>query len=211
MEMLFAAAPLVDAIDEQGLGENTLIVLTSDNGPTAWPRYYEEGFEPPGSTAGLRGRKWSLYEGGIRMPLIARWKGKIAEGTVDKSSVMAGIDLFPTFCSLSDVGLPEADFDGVEMSAALLGTPQNRERPIFWEYGRDESYLRPGVESDQSPNLAIRDGRWKLLINDDGSSLELYDMETGATVHNNVADKHSEVAEQLSERLLSWRRSLPEL
>ena len=202
---------LVDAIDEQGLGEKTLIVLTSDNGPTAWPRYYEEGFEPPGSTAGLRGRKWSLYEGGIRMPLIARWKGKIAAGAVDKNSVMTGIDLFPTFCSIADVDLPEADFDGVDMSAALLGTPQNRERPIFWEYGRNESYLRPGLENDQSPNLAIRDGRWKLLINDDGSGLELYDIETGVTEHNNVADKHSEVAERLSERLLSWRRSLPEL
>ena len=202
---------LVDAIDEQGLGEKTLIVLTSDNGPPAWPRYYEEGFEPPGSTAGLRGRKWSLYEGGIRMPLIARWKGKIAAGAVDKNSVMTGIDLFPTFCSIADVDLPEADFDGVDMSAALLGTPQNRERPIFWEYGRNESYLRPGLENDQSPNLAIRDGRWKLLINDDGSGLELYDIETGVTEHNNVADKHSEVAERLSERLLSWRRSLPEL
>lgn len=202
---------LVDFIDEKGLGENTLIVLTSDNGPTAWPRYYEEGFDPAGSTAGLRGRKWSLYEGGIRMPLIARWKRKIAGGAVDKSSVMTGIDLFPTFCSLADVDLPEADFDGVDMSAALLGTPQDRERPIFWEYGRDETYLRPGLENDQSPNLAIRDGRWKLLINDDGSRLELYDMKADTTEQNNVADKHAEVAERLSENLLSWRRALPEL
>ena len=211
---------LVDAIDEQGLAEKTLIVLTSDNGPTAWQRYYDEGFDPPGSTAGLRGRKWSLYEGGIRMPLIARWKGRIPKGTLDKRSVMAGIDLFPTFCSIADVEPPKAEFDGVDMSAALLGKPQKRDRPIFWDYGRDESYLRPGLKSDRSPNLAIRDGRWKLLINDDGSRLELYDMEAPGeqdnveqsnVEQNNVATRHGEVAKRLSEKLLSWRRSLPEL
>ena len=206
---------LIDAIDQLGLAESTLIVLTSDNGPTAWPRYYEEGFDPPGSTAGLRGRKWSLYEGGIRMPLITRWKGKIARGTVDKSSVMAGIDLFPTFCSIAGVDPPEVEFDGVDMSAALLGKPQERKRPIFWEYGRDESYLRPGLQNDQSPNLAIRDGRWKLLINDDGSRLELYDIEAPGkqsnVERNNVATRHGEVAKRLSEKLLSWRRSLPTL
>ena len=101
------------------------------------------------------------------------------------------------------------------MSAALLGKPQKRDRPIFWEDGRDQSYLRPGLESDQSPNLAIRDGRWKLLINDDGSRLELYDMEAAGArsnvERNNVATRHGEVAKRLSERLLNWRRSLPEL
>ncbi len=69
----------------------------------------------------------------------------------------------------------------------------------------------PGPKSDQSPNLAIRDGRWKLLINDDGSRLELYDMEAATNEQNNVAGTHGEVAKRLSEKLLSWRRSLPEL
>ncbi|MDA2938026.1 sulfatase-like hydrolase/transferase [Acidobacteria bacterium AH-259-A15] len=202
---------LIEAIDGLGLGEKTLIVLTSDNGPTAWPRYYEEGFDPPGSTAGFRGRKWSLYEGGIRMPLMARWKGKIPAGVVDEQTVMAAIDLFPTFCKLAGVEPPEIEFDGLDMSPALLGTPQERTQPIFWEYGRDETYLRPGLPHHQSPNLAIREGRWKLLINDDGSRLELYDFDTGANERGNLADRHPEVAKRLSEKLLAWRSSLPKL
>lgn len=202
---------LVETIDGLGLAERTLIVLTSDNGPTAWPRYYEEGFDAPGSTGGFRGRKWSLYEGGIRMPLIARWPGRAPGGVVDDQSIMAAIDLFPTFCKLAAVEPPQVEFDGVDMSAALLGKQQQRARPIFWEYGRHETYLRPGVADDQSPNLAVRDGRWKLLINDDGSHLELYDFDAATDERANVAGEYPEVAERLSETLLEWRRSLPKL
>jgi arylsulfatase A-like enzyme len=202
---------LVAAIDELGLAESTLIVLTSDNGPTAWPRYYKEGFEPPGSTAGFRGRKWSLYEGGIRMPLIARWKGRIAPGALDERTIMATVDFFPTFCALARVAPPEAEFDGVDMSAALLGKPQERERPLLWEYGRDDSYLKPGAEADRSPNLAIRDGRWKLLINADGTRTELYDLEVDPREQTNLAEQHRAVAARLSKRVLDWRRSLPKL
>lgn len=202
---------LVGGIDGLGLGEETLIVLTSDNGPTAWPRYYEEGFDPPGSTAGLRGRKWSLYEGGIRMPLIARWTGKIAPGQVDADSVVGGVDLFPTFNTIANVPSPDADFDGEDRSGVLLGTPSPRTKPLIWEYGRDATYLRPGLEDDQNPNLAIRDGRWKLLINADGSELELYDLEDSTAERDNLADAQPEIARRLSGQLLEWRHSLPKL
>jgi arylsulfatase A-like enzyme len=202
---------LVDAIDEMGLAEDTLIVVTSDNGPTAWPRYYKEGFEPAGSTAGFRGRKWSLYEGGIRMPLIARWPGRITPGALDETTVMAAIDLLPTFTAIAGVQAPPAEYDGVDMSAALLGTPQQRNVPIYFEYGRDESYLRPGVESDQSPNLAVRDGRWKLLVNADGTDLQLYDFEASTDERENVADQYPDVVKRLSEQLLTWRESWPVL
>ncbi len=202
---------LVAAIDALGLAENTLLVVTSDNGPTAWPRYYQEGYDAPGSTGGFRGRKWSLYEGGIRMPLIVRWKGKIPAGKVDESTIVGAVDFFPTFCALAGVEPPPADFDGVDMSAAFLGTPQTRDKPLYWEYGRDETYLKPGKESDQSPNLAIRDGRWKLLINADGTRLELYDFEASTDELENVASRRPEVAERLSNSLLEWRRGLPTL
>jgi arylsulfatase A-like enzyme len=200
---------LVQAIDDLGLGERTLIVLTSDNGPTAWPRYYKEGHEPPGSTGGFRGRKWSLYEGGIRMPLIARWKGKIPAGRVDGRTVFGAIDLSPTFCALAGVKPPAGDLDGEDMSAAFLGKEVTRKKPLFWEYGRDASYLRPGREHDQSPNLAVRDGDWKLLMNFDGSRVELYDLGKSSKEEENVADKHPEVVRRLKRELLAWRRSLP--
>ena len=79
---------LFAAIDKLGIAENTLIVLTGDNGPTVWPSYYKRGVEPLGSTGGDRGRKWSLYEGGIRQPLIVRWKGRVPAGRVNESSII---------------------------------------------------------------------------------------------------------------------------
>jgi arylsulfatase A-like enzyme len=202
---------LVEAIDSLGLAEKTLIVFTGDNGPTAWPHYYKQGYDPPGSTAGFRGRKWSLYEGGIREPLIARWKGTIPAGQVNEETVMAAIDLFPTFCQLAGVPAPNVDFDGEDLSAAILGQKAVRTKPIFWEYGRDATYLKPAKPEDLSPNLAVRDGRWKLLVNADGSGLELYDFSQDTSERHNVADEHPEVARRLSKRLLDWRKSLPTL
>jgi len=199
---------LVDAIDALGLGESTLIVLTSDNGPTAWPSYYRQGFTPPGDTGGLRGRKWSLYEGGIRMPLIARWVGTIPAGRVDETTVMAAIDLLPTLCELADLEPPPVDLDGVAMGRALLGDPQVRGAPIFWEFGRDETYVRPFLREDRSPGLAVRDGRWKLLRDADGSRTELFDLATPEGERRNVADRHPEVVRRLSAELGAWWRSL---
>ena len=107
---------LLKALDAEGVAGNTIVALTGDNGPTAWPRYYNEGFEPPGSTAGLRGRKWSLYEGGIREPLLVRWKNVIPAGKVDKQSIVGGADLFPTFCALAGVKPPTQWLSGQVLS-----------------------------------------------------------------------------------------------
>ena len=198
-------------VDALGLGERTILVLASDNGPTAWKRYYDEGYEPPGKTSGLRGRKWSLYEGGIREPLIVRWKGTAAAGLTNSRTVVSAVDLFPTFCSLAGIKLPDTQIDGVDMSAAFKGSQPERERALFWEYGRDPSYLRPGLESDRSPALAVRDGDWKLLMNTDGSGVELYDFRSGFGESASVADRHPDVVTRLSGALLRWWRSIPKL
>ena len=202
---------LIHQVDRAGLGEKTMFVVTSDNGPTAWPRYRKQGEEPPGSTAGMRGRKWSLYEGGIRMPLIVRWKGKVPAGRVDTDSVLAAVDFFPTFTGLAGIKAPKAAFDGIDASAAFTGQTISRDRPLFWEYGRQPSYLRPAHPVDQSPNLAIREDDWKLLINDDGTRTELYDLGASEREYDNVAGKHPDVAKRLSEKLLTWRKALPVL
>ena len=198
-------------VDKLGLAENTLIAIAGDNGPTAWKRYYDEGYDPPGKTGGLRGRKWSLYEGGIREPLILRWKGSVLAGRVNGKTVVGAVDLFPTFCALAGVAAPDAAFDGVDMSAAFRGEQPARRRPLFWEYGRTPSYLRPGNPADVSPNMAVRDGRWKLLMNADGSNVELYDFRDGFDESRSVAAKHPKVTRRLSAMLQSWRQSLPEL
>jgi arylsulfatase A-like enzyme len=202
---------LIRKVAQLGLAGETLFVVTSDNGPTAWPRYRKQGQEAPGSTAGLRGRKWSLYEGGIRMPLIVRWSGKVPAGQVDEKTVVSAVDFFPTFTSLAGVKPPEIAFDGTDMSKAFMGIPTLRKKALFWEYGRQPSYLRPAEQADQSPNLAIRDGDWKLLINDDGADLELYTLATSEREYDNVAGKHPGVAKRLSDQLLAWRKALPRL
>jgi arylsulfatase A-like enzyme len=201
---------LFDALETLDLSARTLVLLTGDNGPTAWPRYYREGFEPPGSTGGLRGRKWSLYEGGIREPLIARWPGRTPAGAVDDLTLISAVDLFPTLAALAGIDPPDAAFDGMDRSEALLGRKPGAERtqPLFWEYGRDNTYLRPGNDQDRSPDLAVRDGRWKLLMNADGSWIELYDMEGDPGEQSNLAAQEPDLVQTLSERLLAWRRSL---
>ena len=198
-------------VDSLGLGERTLLVLASDNGPTAWRRYYDEGYEPPGRTNGLRGRKWSLYEGGIREPLIVRWKGTVPPGRVNSATVVGGVDFFPTFCKLAGLELPDAAFDGIDMSAAFRGEEPIRDRPLFWEYGRDSTYLQPGREIDRSPSLAVRDGNWKFLIDADGSRAQLYDFRGGFDEQSNVASRYPEIAARLRSALLNWWRSLPTL
>jgi arylsulfatase A-like enzyme len=82
---------------------------------------------------------------------------------------------------------------------------------LFWDYGRDPDYQKPGLAHDQSPNLAIRSGNWKLLMNDDGSHLELYDLAMDRAETKNLATEQPDVAKRLSARLLEWRRSLPVL
>jgi arylsulfatase A-like enzyme len=199
------------AVDELGLTGQTLIVVLSDNGPTAWPRYYKEKLEAPGSTGGLRGRKWSLYEGGIRVPFIARWKGRIPTGRIDEESVVCSVDLFPTCCKLVGIAPPNVSFDGEDRSRVFLGEAAPRKKDLFWDYGRDRDYQKPGLPRDQSPNLALRSGNWKVLVNDDGSNLELYDLAKDRAESNNLAAAREDVAVRLSRRLLDWRRSLPVL
>lgn len=212
LQQYFAA---IDEMDRQigrlmsSVDGNTLVVLLSDNGPTAWPRYYKEHLDPPGSTAGLRGRKWSLYEGGVRVPFMARLPGRIPAGRVDETTVISSLDLFPTCCGMAGISTPKAAFDGEDMSAALAGKPRRRRTDLFWEYGRDATYLRPGLPRDASPNLAVRSGRWKLLMNADGSSVELYDLERSPREETNIAGERGDVAKRLTARLLAWRASLP--
>lgn len=202
---------LFEALDAHGLAENTIVVVTGDNGPTAWPRYYNDGIEPPGSTAGMRGRKWSLYEGGIRQPLLVRWPARLESGQVDAESVVGAVDLFPTLCALAGMDAPDVAFDGEDRSGVLLGNAAPRSKPLIWEYGRDETYLRPGLEVDQSPGLAIREGKWKLLMNADGSNVELYDLEASPdeSVNLAMAEGNEELVTRLKGELLGFWRELP--
>ena len=168
-----------------GLLENTIIVFTSDNGPTDWPFYYKRNrypdnyqgeLYPPGFTGEFYGRKWSLYEGGIRMPFIIMWKNHIPSSQIDSTTVMAAMDLFPSLCSVLNIDYPD-NLDGTDKSAALLGNPVTGTQPIMWEYSSNPGgSIKPGNDEFISPNLAIREGDWKLLINADSTGAQLYNL-----------------------------------
>jgi arylsulfatase A-like enzyme len=192
---------LLEGLKANGLHERTVIIFSSDNGPM--PAF--GGLR----TGGLRGSKISLYEGGIREPLIALWPGRIPAGKVDERTVFSAVDLFPAFCALAKVALPK-DFpgDGQDLSKAFFGESVARKRPLFWEYGRNESFGYPDGR-DRSPNVAVRERNWKLLINADGAGAELYDLARDEKENMNVAQANPQLTRRLSDRALAWRKSLP--
>lgn len=206
---------LVKAITDLDLAQETLILLTGDNGPTAWRHYYKaqkgDG-GAPGFTGGLRGRKWSLYEGGIRQPLIVRWLGHTPSNEVNETTVMTGVDLLPSLCAIANVRLPqEYESDGVNLGKVLLGKSEPaRARPIFWEYNALGGNIVPGLKKDQSPDLAIRDGDWKLLTDADGTGTELYNLAANPTESNNCAERYSRRTARMKSRVLHWfHRQMP--
>ncbi len=194
---------LMGGIKAPGIDDNTLVLFASDNGPYPHLR---------GRTQGLRGCKFSLYEGGIRLPFIARWPGVVPAGVTDSTTVIASVDMFPTLCRLAGVALPNGvAFDGVDCSVAFRGQPiVNRARPLMWEYGRNKKFFGyPKQPRDHSPQLAIRDGKWKLLVNANGEGAELYDLSDTTDETNNVAAEHPDETARLKQAVLDWRRSLP--
>lgn len=182
--------------------KNTIILLTSDNGPTDWPRYYKNGGLPPCSAGDLRGRKWSLYEGGIREPFIAVWPGKIPAGRTDTKSVMSVVDFLPTIAKLTRTNVP-VDYvsDGIDESAVFLGSNQKVVKDIYWYYNNNPV---PGKKENVSPTLAIRSGKWKFLMEPDGSSQQLYNLETDHKESKNLVNDEKEMTKQLSSKLRSW-------
>tara|TARA_R110002049_G_scaffold307720_2_gene509200 strand:- start:25416 stop:26756 length:1341 start_codon:yes stop_codon:yes gene_type:complete len=199
---------LLNELDKMGLSENTLVIFTSDNGPTDWKYYYDEGFAPPGSAGPFRGRKWSLYEGGIREPFLARWPGKIPKGSINDTTILHAADLFPTFCDLTAVKRPDIAFDGEVMSQAILGKPkQQRKRPLYWEYG-SEYDIKPGNPRYISPRLAMRDKQWKLLMNNDSSQIELYNLEKDCAETKNLAKCYPVIVQEMTQQLKKWKEGL---
>lgn len=195
---------LIAKIDELGLSDNTVIAFSSDNGPEDFDirNAVHSGI---GSAGPFRGRKRSLYEGGIRMPFIVRWSHRAPAGRANDTTVIAGVDWLPTVCSLADVRLPaDLNPDGRDMSAALLGKPEQRAKPLMWQW----RFRVFGDMTNKCPMLAVRDGKWKLLMNPDRSRIELYDILADPTEVDNVADQNPPIVRRLSEMLLKWQATL---
>lgn len=185
---------LMQGLKDLGIDNNTLIIFSSDNGPA--PAFSGN------RTDDLRGQKGTLYEGGIRMPFIVRWPGTITPGQVNSNSVVCSVDLLPSLCSLTGTAVPSKfPTDGEDMSQVLLGNEQtNRAKPLFWEFGKN-------LASKVSPHIAVREGDWKLLVNADGSTVELYNMKTDYLEKTNVASSNPDIVNRLKPMAIDWFKS----
>ncbi|MGE5294103.1 MAG: arylsulfatase [Solirubrobacterales bacterium] len=180
---------LLRRVKNLGLDENTLVFFTSDNGP------HREGGSDPNffaSSGPLRGIKRDLYEGGIRVPLIARWPGRIEAGAVT-DSVSASWDFFPTLAALVDGQVP-ANTDGVCMTPTLLGGRRKQEQHeyLYWEF------------HERGLAQAVRWGQWKAIRLPSGA-LELYDLATDLGETADVAADHPDVVKKIRTYLAAAR------
>ncbi len=196
---------LFDKLEELGIAENTLVVFSSDNGPAPiWG--VDTNHSGTGSVGPLRGCKASLYEGGIRVPFIVRWPGHVPAGKVDDETIISGVDLLPTFCSLAGAELnKKLNLDGQDMTRAFKGETVERKNPLMWEY----RFSPWGRHIQRSPALAMRDGDWKLMMNHDGNRIELYNLKENPCEVDNRASEYPEVVKRMSKDLLHWQKSLP--
>lgn len=185
---------IVDLLEELGLTDNTLVIFMSDNGPT-YDRLGGSDSDYFNSADGLRGFKGSVYEGGLRVPMIARWKGKIPAG-VKTPIVSASWDLLPTLCETVGAEAP-AEIDGISLLPELTGKGRQEEhQSLIWEF--------PGYGGQQ----AIRFGDWKAVrtkLKKGNREFELYDLATDRAEENNLADGRPEIVKRAAALLESGR------
>lgn len=200
-----AIGRLLDYLDQAGLAQDTFIFFTSDNGPEDYcvGNASNAGVGSPGQG---RARKRSIYEGGVRTPSIARWPGRIPAGRVDDESVIGAVDWFPTVCQIAGVTMPHIQPDGENILDVLSGNPRPRKNPLFWEWKCNVF----GDDDYHPPELAVREGDWKLFMNPNGSAVELYDLVDDPTECEDVAADHPGVVERLTKRLADWKSTLPD-
>ena len=190
-------------LKEKGLDENTLVIFSSDNGP------HEEGGADPtffGRDGKLKGLKRSCHEGGIRVPFIVRWPGKVGAGVVNDHQ-LAFYDIMPTFCDLigvdnyveryRNVTLGEADyFDGISFAPTLLGqeAQQQDHDYLYWEF-------------HETNQLAVRKGDWKLIVK--SGNCELYNLADDLHEDHNVAAQYPDKVKELKQVIKEQHTTSP--
>ena len=213
---------VLDALDRFGLTDNTLVIFSSDNGPARAARPTEltlmydtatgAGYGIGGAkgiTGGRKGYKGALFEGGIGVPFIARWPGKIAAGKVDESSLISAVDLLPTFCEVAGAKLPENyQPDGISQLSTLRGEVSPfREKPLFWKMAGNWSKRK--TQPYHWVSYAVVYENWKLLTNQDDSYSELYELATDPYERTDVKEQNPDVVPRLRKQIDQWKATLP--
>ena len=188
-----------DKLDELGLRDNTVVFFFSDNG----------GYANATSMAPLRGSKGMLYEGGIRVPMITRWPGKIKPATVCDVSVI-GIDFYPTFLELAGAPKPSGHLlDGVSLVPLLTQRRALKRKAVFWHF---PAYLEPNNKKQQpwrmTPGGPVRQGDWKLIEFFEDGKVELYNLKDDISEKNDLAKTKPAKAKELHRMLIEWRKAV---
>jgi arylsulfatase A-like enzyme len=192
---------IVKTLDELKLSDNTIVVFTSDNGGLAT---LEGANTPATSNAPLREGKGFLYEGGIRVPLIVKWPGRVKPGTVT-DQVACSVDLFPTILEATRDPKNEPDrlggpFDGISLVPVFRGETL-KTRHIFWHYPH---YANQGSK----PGGAVRHGDYKFIEHYEDGRWELYDVRKEISESRNLAQDQPGKAAELAAELASWRKEV---
>jgi arylsulfatase A-like enzyme len=178
---------LMGALAKAGIEENTVVFFLSDNGGPV-------GINGSTNTP-LRGAKGSVYEGGIRVPFVARWKGRWKPGV--RKDVVTSLDLFPTIAGLAGAVVPpEVRLDGVDLSAQLGGRPAgSNERRLFWRTGGGASF-------------AMREGNYKLVRPPGSTKAELYDLAADVAESKDLAAAQPARVKRMQAALDQWNKGL---
>jgi arylsulfatase A len=193
---------IVEAVEKNGLTGKTMILFTSDNGGLHSRYDYNPKSDDIVTTnAPLRNEKGSIYEGGIRVPLIVKYPGVIKAGSISKQ-ISISHDFYPTFVELLGGVLPKNQtIDGVSLLPVLTGKKEKLERQtVYWHYPHFHHHR---------PTAAIREGDWKLIQYIDGSKkVELYNLRDDISEKNNLSQKHKGVAAGLQKKLRKWQSAV---
>ena len=189
---------LMAELDQSGLRENTLVIFTSDNG----------GIREISCQDPLRAGKGSYYEGGIRVPLVFSWPGKIKPGNRVEDPVIH-LDFFPTLMKLTGIEAP-ADLDGLSLWPLLTGKRELQERALFFHFPVYLQAYRTGYDDGRDPlfrtrpGSVVRKGEWKLHYYYEDGGVELYNLKSDPGERNNLADIHPDKKEELLHELREW-------
>jgi arylsulfatase A-like enzyme len=177
---------LMELLEAKGMAKDTLVLFTSDNGPSAEAKHKPAFFKSAGT---FRGTKRDLYEGGIRVPMIVRWPGQVPAARVSEE-VWPQWDLLPTLAEITGQKITHA-IDGHSILPALKGGQAPPHEYLYWDYGHTRGQYKQ----------AVRLGDWKAVRNGTDQPIELYDVRYDASETQNVAAKHPEVLAQIEKIL----------
>jgi len=197
-----AVGRLLKKLDQLGLSMNTIVVFSSDQGPARNTlntlKANQVGDKTRanmmGWTKGLRGGKHETYEGGVRIPFIVRWPGKVPADAVNDTSILSGLDFLPTLCHLTGTPYDKDQFEGLNVADIWLGKDRNPERFLYW--------------AKASPVGLHKD--WKYHVSKKTGD-ELYDLAKDPNETTNVIAKHPEKAASMLKSMTAWYKSLPSL